>query len=660
MPGKISNLGQMKLTKLSYLDLSYNRLSGEIPKALFALPSLEALMLSSNELCGTLKDIPNPLSSIMYSIDLSNNSLAGHIPKSFFDVTRLQQLKLDSNHFQGTVELSLLWKLRSLYSLMFSNNMVSVKDVEDDYPFPYIGNIRELGLASCNLTKIPVALRYTNELSSLDLSNNRIDGVIPSWIWMIWKDSIYSLDLSNNMFTCLENSPSIVHMHNLEYLNLSSNQLHGSVPTPLTARKSGAILDYSNNSFSSIIPDFGRYLPNNTLYLDMSRNKLSGHIPRSICTQHDLDILDLSYNNFSGVVPSCLMQGYNSLSTLKLRENHFHGILPENIIEGCMLQTIDLNNNLIEGEIPRSLSNCQGLELLDAGNNQIVGSFPSWLGILPHLRVLVLRSNQLNGAIRDIKRDHTINNYFASLQILDLASNNFSGNLPKGWFNELKAMMENVSDKGQVLGHETYLGARFYQDTVTITFKGSDLSFTKILSTFNAIDFSNNSFDGPIPESIGRLVSLRGLNMSYNNFMGQIPFQYRNLSQLEAMDLSWNQITGEIPQELTSLTSLEWLNLSYNNLYGRIPQGNQFSTFSDSSFEGNAGLCGVPLSKHCDNQSSISPTGVALPESEGLWQDKLGVILLFAFVGLGFGVGFALSFLLRLYCRVEGWISKQA
>uniref|UniRef100_A0A453E4K1 Receptor-like protein 12 n=2 Tax=Aegilops tauschii TaxID=37682 RepID=A0A453E4K1_AEGTS len=354
------------------------------------------------------------------------------------------------------------------------------------------------------------------------------------------------------------------------------------------------------------------------------------------------------------------MQGSNSLSTLKLRENHFHGMLPENIGEGCMLQTIDLNNNLIEGKIPRSLSNCQGLELLDVGNNQIIGSFPSWLGVLPHLRVLVLRFNQLNGTIRDFKGDHTINNYFANLQILDLASNNFSGNLPEGWFNELKAMMENVSDGGEVLGHETYSGARFYQDTVTITFKGFDLSFTKILSTFNAIDFSNNSFDGPVPESIGRLVALRGLNMSYNNFMGQIPFQYRNLSQLEAMDLSWNQITGEIPQELTSLTSLEWLNLSYNNLYGRIPQGNQFSTFSDSSFEGNAGLCGVPLSKHCDNQSSISPTGVAPPESEGLWQDKLGVILLFAFVGLGFGVGFALSFLLRLYCRMEGWICKQA
>ncbi|XP_037411682.1 receptor-like protein 9DC3 [Triticum dicoccoides] len=483
----------------------------------------------------------------------------------------------------------------------------------------------------------------------------------------------------------------------LSYRSLQSTGGLSSALFNLTSLRS---LSLSGNDFNhASLPSFGFERLTELLSLELSETGLSGQIPIGIAHLEKLLTLDISYNDYlylrepqfqtlvanltnlrdlylnevdisssgptwsvaiADSVPLLQNLDFNSLSTLKLRENRFHGMLPENIGEGCMLQTIDLNNNLIEGKIPRSLSNCQGLELFDVGNNQIIGSFPSWLGVLPRLRVLVLRFNQLNGTIRDFKGDHTINNYFANLQILDLASNNFSGNLPEGWFNELKAMMENVSDGGEVLGHETYSGARFYQDTVTITFKGFDLSFTKILSTFNAIDFSNNSFDGPVPESIGRLVALRGLNMSYNNFMGQIPFQYRNLSQLEAMDLSWNQITGEIPQELTSLTSLEWLNLSYNNLYGRIPQGNQFSTFSDSSFEGNAGLCGVPLSKHCDNQSSISPTGVAPPESEGLWQDKLGIILFFAFVGLGFGVGFALSFLLRLYCRVEGWICKQA
>uniref|UniRef100_A0ACD5VBA8 Uncharacterized protein n=2 Tax=Avena sativa TaxID=4498 RepID=A0ACD5VBA8_AVESA len=216
-------------------------------------------------------------------------------------------------------------------------------------------------------------------------------------------------------------------------------------------------------------------------------------------------------------------------------------------------------------------------------------------------------------------------------------------------------MMENVNDEGRVLGKLILSGRRFYQDSVTVTFKGGHVIFTKILTTFKAIDFSSNSFDGPIPESIGKLVSLHGLNMSYNNFTGQIPYQFSKLTHLESLDLSWNQLSGEIPRELTSLTSLEWLNVSYNNLSGRIPQGNQFLTFSDSSFEGNMGLCGPPLSRHCDTPDSIAPTtALSRTESDSLWEDKLGVILLFAFVGLGFGVGFALSFLLRLFLRIEG------
>lgn len=236
-----------------------------------------------------------------------------------------------------------------------------------------------------------------------------------------------------------------------------------------------------------------------------------------------------------------------------------------------------------------------------------------------------------------------------------MASNNFYGNLSKGWFVGFKAIIENVDDNGEALWHWANSTPGFYRDTVTIAFKGGVLSYTKILAAFNVIDFSKNSLDGSVPESIGMLVSLHGLNLSYNRFTGQIPSQLSNLSRLESLDLSWNRISGKIPQELVSLTSLEWLNLSYNNLSGRIPQGKQFLTFSDSSFQGNTGLCGLPLSKQCDSPGSKE---AAPPEPNSSWQDKVGVILLFAFVGLGFGVGFALSFVLRLFCDIEGWVCK--
>lgn len=71
-----------------------------------------------------------------------------------------------------------------------------------------------------------------------------------------------------------------------------------------------------------------------------------------------------------------------------------------------------------------------------------------------------------------MKGGRTINGQFSSLQILDLASNSFSGNLPKEWFNELKAMIAKRNDDGQVVGNRIYHG-RFYEDTITVTFKGS-------------------------------------------------------------------------------------------------------------------------------------------------------------------------------------------
>lgn len=519
---------------------------------------------------------------------------------------------------------------------------------QDGYQFPYLPNIDSLGLGYCNLTKFPAVLRYTNELDFLDLSNNRIDGAIPSWLWANWKNSMGALNLSNNMFTSLENSPSLVRMPNIELLDLSSNRLHGTVPIPITTTMFGVLLDYSNNSFSSIIPDFGRYLSNNTYYLNLCRNKLSGHVPRSICTQQDLEILDLSYNNFSGMVPACLIQG-SSLSMLKLRDNNFHGILPENIREGCMLQTIDLNNNQIEGKIPKSLSNCGSLEVLDIGSNQIIDSFPSWLGSMSKLRILILRSNQFYGLIGAPTESVTPNKHISGLQIIDLASNNFSGSLNSKWFEKLETMMANSSTEGNALALDSrsFPGDQYYQEI--LTFKGIELTFTKILTTFKMIDFSNNAFDGPIPDSVGKLIALHGLNMSHNAFTGAIPSKLGDLAQLESLDLSQNKLSGMIPRELSMLTYLAVMNLSYNNLTGMIPEGQQFSSFTNSSFQGNEGLCGRPLSKQCN--SSVTGTLSSSVSS----QDSVGTIVLFVFVGSGFGVGFAVAVVLSVVWQAKRW-----
>lgn len=576
----------------------------------------------------------------MTIVILSENKLNGKIPSSFFWLTNLVQLDLSSNNLAGLVDLNSFWRLRKLTYLDLSDNQLYVKDGKDSKStLPLLPKLTELNLKLCSMTEIPRFLMSLDCMSILDLSCNKITGTIPKWIWEKWDRCLRTLNLSHNAFTDLQLDSYVVPNSHLESLDLSSNRIQGQIPMPnmlTTVTSLEQVLDYSNNRFTSVMLNFTLYL-RQTVYLKMSNNNITGYIPHSICNSSNLEVLDLANNNFSGLAPSCLIED-SHLSILNLRGNHFEGEFPYNIKSQCNLQTIDINGNNIQGKLPRALSKCTYLEVLDIGNNQIVDIFPSWLGSLSNLRVLVLRSNQFYGALDDPFRRGKSQGHFSRLQIIDTASNNFSGDLKPQWFKMLESMMDSFNDTVQIIGHSG--SSYYYQDTVAITDKGQYVTFEKIRTALTTIDFSNNKLNGTIPDSVGSLVSLHILNMSHNAFIGNIPPQLGKMSQLESLDLSWNQLYGEIPQELANLTFLAALDLSSNNLEGRIPQSRQFGTFENSSFEGNIGLCGPPLSRQCG--SSTQPN----EEQAIMAQDHVDYFL-FLFVGMGFGLGFAAAILLK-------------
>ncbi|XP_062160785.1 receptor-like protein EIX2 [Alnus glutinosa] len=111
---------------------------------------------------------------------------------------------------------------------------------------------------------------------------------------------------------------------------------------------------------------------------------------------------------------------------------------------------------------------------------------------------------------------------------------------------------------------------------------------------------------------------------------------------LESLDLSMNELSGPIPKSLSSLNFLSRLNLSFNNLSGKIPNGNQLQTLHDSSiYEGNALLCGPPLSTKCSEDEirpRVKPNGgnrVANKNGKGIES-----ILFYISMAAGFIVGF--------------------
>ncbi|KAL4191486.1 hypothetical protein AMTRI_Chr07g30180 [Amborella trichopoda] len=342
----------------------------------------------------------------------------------------------------------------------------------------------------------------------------------------------------------------------------------------------------SNNQISSCIPEnIGEVVPNLSI-LDLSNNSISGFIPNSIGNMKVLGALDLSKNKLMGPIPT-------SMGNLK------------------KMMTLMLRGNTLSGEIPSSLKNCTQLEVLDLCDNQLSGNLPSWIGqSLTSLRVLSLRSNKLIGGIPKIMSS------LYSLQVFDAAENCLLGTIP------------DIFTTFIVVAHNFYYIVR-----IDIVAKGLMMNYTEFLSLVTCIDLSRNNFSRRIPESLTKLIGLRGLNLFGNHMIGKIPQEINQLQELESMDLSNNLFFGGIPLRMSSMNSLGALNLSYNNLSGPIPFAGHMSTFDDAStYYGNENLCGPPLPTKCDSpiSNNVGDLRTGSPEVRQFWISA----------GLGFVNGF--------------------
>ncbi|XVF70822.1 hypothetical protein PTKIN_Ptkin11bG0192700 [Pterospermum kingtungense] len=607
------------LTQLEELDISYNSIEGSIPDEVTAFPNLISLDLSRNLLNGTLPSwlyVASSLKSIylfynqlsghikefrstsLEVITLDGNKLQGPIPSSISQLLNLTDLYLGSNNLSGTFDFGMFSKLQHLQYLVISQNNPSLTCNGNDAAYK-LPNLQYLSL-SCNINEFPLFLKGSKDLRYLDLSNNRIYGKFPVWMGDAWNNSFFAfLNLSHNLLTDAEQ----ISRMKITLLDLSFNLIQGKLPIP-----------------SSLTQSFF-----------ISNNNLSGEIPSLTCNS-SLQFLDLSHNNLRGSIPPCFGNLSKSLSMLNLQKNKFYGIIPPTFAKGCRLSYLNLNGNQLEGPLTRSILHCRKLEVLDFGNNKINDTFPHWLGSLKRLQVLILQSNRLHGPIYDTRSD----TYFSKIQIFDLSSNYFAGQLPVGYIKNFMAMINLTTDKTKM----SYLGLElsspilfFYSYSIAITIKGLEMELMKVYSLLMSIDLSNNKFEGEIPEGIGKLKSLEGLNLSHNNLSGCIPTSIGNMSSLEWLDLSSNRLVGMIPERLVDLTFLSFFNVSKNQLHGLIPQGKQFNTFGNDSYEGNDGLCGFPISKGCSDIEAPPPN---LVEEDG---SKSNIAFGWKAVLTGYGCG---------------------
>ncbi|KAG0515225.1 hypothetical protein BDA96_10G260400 [Sorghum bicolor] len=174
---------------------------------------------------------------------------------------------------------------------------------------------------------------------------------------------------------------------------------------------------------------------------------------------------------------------------------------------GSAVTSIKLSGMELNGTLGYQLSSLQALKTMDLSNNYLHDAIPYQLP--------------------------------SNLTYLNLAKNNFSGNLPYSISN---------------------------------------------LVSLEYLNLSHNSLFQEIGELFGSLNSLSELDISFNNLTGNLPFSMGSLSKLSSLYMQNNQLSGTV--DVLSNISLATLNIANNNFSGMIPQ--EFSSIPNLIVGGNS------------------------------------------------------------------------
>ncbi|KAJ6373682.1 hypothetical protein OIU78_029379 [Salix suchowensis] len=202
--GPISHICNIAGETLSFLDLSDNLLTGQLPDCFMNWSTLAVLNLANNNLSG---EIPSSVGSLfsLQTLSLNNNSLYGELPMSLKNCTMLKFLDLGRNQLSGEIPAWIGESLSSLiggaiFSGRYYINKARVRWKGRDYEYErYLGLLRVIDFAGNNLSgEIP------DEISGLHELEINFSGAIP--------DTMCDLTF-------------------LSFLNLSYNNLSGKIPS---------------------------------------------------------------------------------------------------------------------------------------------------------------------------------------------------------------------------------------------------------------------------------------------------------------------------------------------------------------------------------------------------------------------------------------------
>ncbi|KAM1789217.1 hypothetical protein ACFX11_039401 [Malus domestica] len=562
---------------LRHLNLSHNIIDGELN--LNGLNQLEVLDLTVNRFYGDLKmTFPGVCSNLVVA-NLSANNFTGRIDNLFDECFNLQYLDLSSNYLSGEIWSGFIRLTAFSVSENYFSGAIS--------PSVFTNNCSLVALdLSVNSFSgaVPANISKCQRLIILNLWGNHFTGPIPPEIGSI--SGLQGLFLGNNSFS-RDIPESLLDLSSLTFLDLSRNNFRGKIQDIFGRFRQVKFILLHSNGYTSGIHSSGILKLPNVLRLDLSHNNFTGPLPLEISLPK-LKLFVLAFNQFNGTIPP----GYGNISTLQaldLSFNSLTGAIPSTLGNLSSLLWLMLANNSLTGPIPHELGNCSSLLWLNLANNKLSGPIPSQLTMIgrnvqptfdKNIRdnyQIIAGSGECLAMRRWIPADYPPFNFVYTILTRKNCRSIWDRLLKgKGLFPICAAgsYVRTLQISGYVQLSGNQLSGQLPADIGT-------------MSNFSMINLGVNRFQGELPANIGQL-PLVVFNISRNNFSGQIPEEIGNIKCMQNLDMSYNNFSGTFPLSLNGLNELSKFNISYNPLIsGIIPSSGQLATFEKESYLGN-------------------------------------------------------------------------
>ena len=566
------------LLSLLHLDLSANMLETLDPAFLAALPSLQVLKVSENQLSSL--QMPPSLFQLT-ELNMSGNQLIKVEARSLVGLEALTHLNLANN------------QLQSIHSATFRN----------------ASSILVLDLSSNKLQEVPESLKYLTNLQTLDIGKNFISNIMDSPLTVM--EGLWRLQIHGNQIRNISHSV-FSNLHTLQILDMSANQIENIDRGAFDQNKLLRAIRLDGNLVQEIEGIF-THLPD-LIWLNVSDNRITTFdfalVPRT------LHWLDISHNKVSelgnyfdlsaDLALSYLNAGFNRLKTLGpvnvpdnvetllLNDNSITEVAPYTFFRKAKLVKVDLTVNGITGigqtalrlpsdmaDLPQFLlggnpvlCDCAMQWFKTINDNNSIQRYPFIADLESIYCRLVYTTEQAFIPLVEARPDQFLCQYqthcFSLCQCCVFDSCDCKMTCPDGcscyhdnsWTKNIiqcsSSQFTSLPDSMPMDATEIFLDGNQLQTLQSHTFIGRKNLRVLHLNNSNIDRIENQTFNG--------LKSLTVLHLENNNVKSLQGFEFSGLSHLRELYLQNNQITSIHNNTFKVLKSLEVLFLQGNTI----------------------------------------------------------------------------------------------